>query len=241
MFRTIDLITSVFICYVSLVSIGIAQSNEVIEVKQKYGFNESSNYQTLLAALSRAYSDQADNPHDKDATAAIMLASQYASGQDEIRLILDFWLPKNIPEVNKKSVRRISQYIENGGKIDDELGTALCDRICVNLSRIDTRDSTSRSISRYSTDVLLALKDERGARALFSNHAYIKNIMREDNWNMETDLAVFEELAQKFGSIESPKPFEAKKAALYEILHERKLANLPLVPEVSGINWGNLF
>ena len=49
----------------AMLTTAMAKSNEEQQVEVRYGFNEASNYATLLAALQRSFADYLANPADQ--------------------------------------------------------------------------------------------------------------------------------------------------------------------------------
>lgn len=234
-----SMLKKIILCTLKLFfCIGIAQakSEEVLLVENRYGFDESSEYETILEVLSNAYADFKADPSDKQAFAVTILAPQYLTGSNQMRLLVDFNLYQNESHVRRVALKKIAEFLASGGELEADLATRLCNRLCLNFADLTEKNKTERDIINYSSEILLSLGDQRGITAMLANDQYIKNVMRSDRWDMESTASVFLELAQQYKKKAQANQSDRRKAVFYKILHKRKSSGKPLVP--SDVNLG---
>lgn len=223
------LLVMICVVYVSQPII-MAKGNEEQRVETRYGFNEASDYATLLDVLRRSFADYQANPADKDAVGASMLAVSYAAPLDRIKLHAEFGIFQTDPSVRQKSARAIAEYLNQGRTLAQPLQQQVSDQLWNQLKTVTGQDRRVREFITHASDSLLLLGDSRGLDALLANKDFVENLKTSDGWSETTDAAAFRQLEQRYRNPADGSRADARKAEVYRLLAARKDAGFALEP-----------
>lgn len=211
-------------------TITMAKSTEEQRVETRYGFNETSDYGTLLSALQRSFADYRANPADKDAIGANLLVFKYASGDNRVRLHADFGLAQSDPLVRQKASQSIAEYLKGGGTLAQPLRQQVSDQLWNQLKTVTGQDRRVREFITHAVDVLLLLGDSRGLDTLLANRGLIENLKASDGWGETTNATDFRQLEQRYRNPSDGSQADVRKAEIYRLLAARRNAGLALKP-----------
>ena len=206
------------------------KSDEELHVEVRYGFDEASDYATLLSTLQRSFADYLAKPADKGAIGANLLVFRYASSEERLRLHAEFGLTQVDATVRQKASRSISEYLKQGGTIAQPLRQQVADKLWDQLKGVTGQDRRVREFIANATDALLLLGDSRGLDAMLANKAEVENLKATDGWAASTDVATLHKLEQRYRVPGSGSQVDMRRAEIYRLLAARKDGNIAFEP-----------
>jgi len=212
-------------------------------------FMEKANYADLLKFIKTAYKEYRDT---KDAAAeyAFFAAMAQIPLDKRIDLALDFSFQQDDIPVNEAVANLVVDALSKGVKVDDATLKKLSKTLKAQLSKIKTaKDETYRYVSSL-VDALVLAGDDAGLNVMLTESDIIKNYMRKDSWNAESEAVQFKQLSDKYKKLGDEEDKKADEeawsvpertwSAFYLLCQKRREAGRPILAEKPIVNLDKL-